>query len=109
MLNKLMQRLRARAPVAPSTPPRPFQAVAIFPGASACEQARELADVRLFAKDAPTLPLPECTAPQQCECRFLKYKDRRAGERRSFDFRVAGRDYRGEERRRLQSRRRDDA
>jgi hypothetical protein len=40
---------------------------------------------------------------ESCECRYLKYKDRRSGERRLVDF--AARFYSGKERRMRRGRR----
>ena len=37
---------------------------------------------RLLARDLPQLPLPDCTTPEACCCRFREWPDRRIGERR---------------------------
>lgn len=91
-----------------ATPARTFQAVSIFHGAYACPAARQLSELRYLAKDAPTLPLPDCTMPDSCECRYLKHKDRRSAQRRLVDFTTSQRIYRGQERRVLKGRRSSD-
>ena len=35
-----------------------------------------------MSADAPLLPLKECDRPDQCECRYQHYDDRRTGSRR---------------------------
>jgi len=70
----------------PVAAPRPFQAVSIYCGINACSSARRFSDHRFLAKDAPQLPLTGCTHPGQCDCRYLKYKDRRSEQRRAIDF-----------------------
>ena len=66
--------------------PRPFQAVSIYCGIDACQNARRLRDQRFLAKDAPQLPLSSCSQPKACACRYLKHKDRRSESRRLAEF-----------------------
>jgi hypothetical protein len=101
MLSTLLQRLRRDSkPPAPRQPPRPFQAVSIYRGLTCCLAAQKLSEQRFLMKHAPVLPLSSCTLPDRCECRYLKHKDRRTGERRLMDFSLASRLYAGPERRR---------
>jgi hypothetical protein len=58
-----------------------FGAVHIRARSSACGAARALEGQRFLSKDAPSLPLPECSAAQ-CSCRFAKLSDRRTEGRR---------------------------
>jgi hypothetical protein len=80
-------RLVARRPVpAPGPPPTVkaggrFGAVQIRPRGKACRAAHLLAKHRFLAKDAPALPLRECTAAR-CACTFSKLPDRRTDGRR---------------------------
>jgi hypothetical protein len=39
-----------------------------------------LEDVRVLASHAPSLPMPNCSMPGECRCRFKKYVDRREDE-----------------------------
>src|SRR6187402_990424 len=87
LLDRLLSRLTKRespkpAPVAASR----FQAIAIYRGVKACEMAKRFSDHRFLQRDAPALPLLHCSMPHQCECRYLKFKDRRGGPRRVVDF-----------------------
>jgi hypothetical protein len=58
-----------------------FGAVLIRPRGNACRAARLLQSRRFLAKDAPALPLRECTAAR-CACTFSKLPDRRTDGRR---------------------------
>lgn len=80
--------------------PRPFQAVSIYCGIDACANARRLRDQRFLAKDAPQLPLGDCSQPKACACRYLKHKDRRLESRRFAMFAMR-RDLSVDRRRRL--------
>jgi hypothetical protein len=79
----------APRPVSPrpaASPPRGkaggrFGAVQIRPRGNACRAAHMLENHRFLAKDAPALPLPECTAAR-CTCTFSKLPDRRTDGRR---------------------------
>jgi hypothetical protein len=79
--------LAARRRNAPKPEPRDkkpagrFGAVAIRVRKGACDAARALEGQRFLAKDAPPLPLPQCTSAQ-CSCGFAKLSDRRTEGRR---------------------------
>jgi hypothetical protein len=59
----------------------PFGGVQIRTRANACRAAQLLGRQRFLTKDAPALPLPECTA-ERCSCTFSKLSDRRTDGRR---------------------------
>jgi len=41
----------------------------------------------MLASEAPALPLQDCADPAECQCRYRKYPDRRAGdEDRRFPY-----------------------
>jgi hypothetical protein len=66
---------------------RKFAAVTIAAPARCCEAVSALEGVRILATHAPTLPMPNCTMPAQCRCRFQKYVDRRDDDQgRRFQF-----------------------
>lgn len=62
-----------------------YHAVAIRHPKDACQAARDAAGQRYLSKEAPLLPLKDCTQPAQCECRYQHYDDRRAGPRRESE------------------------
>lgn len=82
---------------------RPFQAISIYRGVTACPMARKFSEHRFLAKDAPQLPLTGCALRETCECVYLKHKDRRAEPRRLVDFGTSAHllksGHKGEERR----------
>ena len=59
----------------------PYLAVSVSCPKDACAAARKLEAKRFLAKEAPPLPLPNCTA-KKCGCRFTHYADRRDEQRR---------------------------
>ena len=109
-LARLLARFKStpRHQASTGTPLRPFQGIAIFRGVPCCELARKFGEHRFLAKDAPQLPLRGCTMPQQCTCRYLKYKDRRTESRRLVDFGLTARLFDGKERRVQRGRRSND-
>jgi hypothetical protein len=62
----------------------PYPAASVSHRQDACSAVQALADTRFLAWEAPSIPVPGCTA-QQCQCRYLYHPDRRApgAERRS--------------------------
>jgi hypothetical protein len=61
-----------------------FHAVSIKPGATACDAVNSIEGARFLSKDAPPLPLADCTNPD-CRCTYEHYEDRRSGPRRDSD------------------------
>jgi len=72
---------RSAVSAAPSKAGGRFAAVEIRTRAGACRTAQALEGSRFLAKDAPALPLPNCTSVQ-CTCLFSKLPDRRTEGRR---------------------------
>jgi len=69
------------------TQSRKFPAVAIVMPQSCCGAVSALEGVRILAEHAPRLPMPNCTMPNTCRCRFKKFIDRRDDEQgRRFRF-----------------------
>lgn len=108
LLEIFRSRFRKKPVPPPAVAPRPFQAISIFRGATACVPAKRFADYRFLAKDAPQLPLPGCTMASTCQCRYLKHKDRRVEGRRFIDFSASSRTFMGQERRKRRGRRESD-
>jgi hypothetical protein len=59
-----------------------WHAVAIVSGTNACAAVQAVAKQRFLSKNAPRLPLPECTLPASCKCAYKHHKDRRSSPRR---------------------------
>lgn len=66
-----------------------FRAVAIRPGLECCKASEALAGKRMLGREAPLLPLPDCDRPQ-CQCTYVHFSDRRAGEDRRSAFGTFG-------------------
>jgi hypothetical protein len=75
-------RQRAATGTAGKATGRDFKAVGIIPGAHCCSAAKKAFGRKYLERDSPRLPLPGCTSPQTCRCRFKKYADRRQDDRR---------------------------
>jgi hypothetical protein len=75
-------RKRAAAGTAAKASTRDFKAVGIIPGAHCCAAAKKAFGRKFLEREAPRVPLPGCTSPQACRCRFKKYVDRRQDDRR---------------------------
>ena len=90
--------------------PSKFPAVTIFTGSNCCPAVSALKDRKILAKNAPPLPMPDCTIPDACRCRFRKYVDRRDDEQgRRFGYgQASGVWYAGGQRRKSPGRREKD-
>jgi len=67
------------------TPPgvsRRWHAVAIRPKGSTCEAVQACRSARYLSKEAPRLPLAECTSSDTCTCVYKHHPDRRLQPRR---------------------------
>ena len=62
-----------------------WKAVAILADDAACAAAIQLRGKRFLSRDAPRLPLPECTRQDQCQCKYRHLRDRRGPPRRAGD------------------------
>ena len=62
----------------------PYHAVSVFVTGKCCQEARTKAGDRILSRNAPPLPLPGCTMPGECGCRFKKHIDRRHHDRRAW-------------------------
>jgi hypothetical protein len=98
-----------KAPSAPkpaaSQPEGDFRAVRIALQCGCCAAARDTEGKRYLLREAPRLPLKECTMPITCACKFHKDADRRGGDRRRFCPNETNRWYAGPERRKRDARR----
>jgi hypothetical protein len=59
-----------------------WHAVSVVSGSQSCAAARALKERRFLSREAPRLPLPDCTQAELCRCSYRKYADRRTGPRR---------------------------
>ncbi len=64
--------------------PDPYHCVSIRSPKDACEAAKQLMGKRFLSREAPPLPLPNCTA-KHCRCHDAHHEDRRVddGDRRA--------------------------
>jgi hypothetical protein len=82
-----------------------YRAVSVVPGMRCCQDAKVSVRIPHLLRDAPRLPLPNCTMPTSCACRFKKVPDRRDGDRRMFADSETGRWFSGQEQRARRDRR----
>jgi hypothetical protein len=62
-----------------------WHAVTIVAGSGACAACTALGKRRFLSKEAPRLPLADCTSPARCKCAYRHHKDRRDVPRRWAD------------------------
>ncbi len=55
-----------------------YSAVSIDCSGAECEAAKAIHGVRFLGREAPSLPLSECSSPT-CECKYSHHPDRRNG------------------------------
>ena len=58
-----------------------YHCVEVRKGIRACKAVQDLGNVRFLSDQAPSLPVPGCTA-ETCTCRFIHHDDRRDDDRR---------------------------
>ena len=88
-----------------STATGAFRSVAIAPSIICCREATRAAEKCYLSREAPRLPLPGCTMPAECACKFRKKLDRREGDRRLFGATETNRWFAGRDNRKCASRR----
>jgi hypothetical protein len=71
-----------RALAKPAPPDSDYRAVSVAPGKSSCSAAAAIASKRYLFREAPRLPLMDCTMAPNCACKFKKVSDRRDRDRR---------------------------
>lgn len=73
------------------TPLSQWHAVDVRCAGHACAAALALNEQRFLSRESPPrLPLPGCTQPEDCRCRYQHFDDRRAGSRRDNDAGLSG-------------------
>jgi hypothetical protein len=78
-------------PTSTKATPKPvvkYHAVSIEPGRNCCHSARMLQGTRFLSREAPALPLKNCSN-DQCTCHYAHHDDRRTRPRRARDMGVA--------------------
>jgi hypothetical protein len=110
LLGKIPREQPAKKP-APSAKSRPpntlvdYRAVSLAPGSACCAAAKNIAGRQYLWREAPRLPLVDCTKPTGCSCKLRKTADRRGDERRLHGAGEAARWFAGTEQRQRRGRR----
>jgi len=87
----------------------PWHAVSINGKAECCPSSRALLATRFLSRDAPRLPLAQCSMADGCQCFYQHHGDRRGPARRRAEAGLGGANHAGHERRAEKGRRRTDA
>jgi hypothetical protein len=61
-----------------------FKCVVIKTGLMPCKAVNIYKSKRLLMNEAPMLPVSGCSNSKECECKFVRYEDRRRGDRRTI-------------------------
>jgi hypothetical protein len=64
-----------------------------------CTAVREQSQTRYLCNEAPMLPLPDCSNPGQCRCKYRHWQDRRQEDRRALKSGIANQYFNGADRR----------
>ena len=91
--------------VKPAITGKDYRSVSVAPGGQCCAAAKDMVGKRYLSREAPRLPLANCTLPGSCSCKFKKASDRRDGERRELGPSETGRWFAGPENRKRGGRR----
>jgi len=62
-----------------------YRAVSLAPGSNCCMAAKTVAGKQFLWREAPRLPLVDCTNPTECLCKLRKKTDRRDDDERRLD------------------------
>jgi hypothetical protein len=111
----LTKRIGARAGISGGAPRsqsalkrKGWHAVSIDPKSLSCAAALELRKTRYLSKDAPALPLKDCSKPAACPCTYKHHEDRRAKPRRAAETGTSSTGKKPDSERRVSRGRRDD-
>ena len=66
-----------------------WRSVRVRPGKISCKRVAAITDQIFLSKDAPSLPLENCTT-KGCRCHYAFLDDRRGGEDRRIELGQAG-------------------
>jgi hypothetical protein len=110
LLGKTPREPPAKKP-APSAGSKPsnnrgeYRAVSLAPSSTCCAAAKDAPGKRYLLREAPRLPLADCTMPTNCSCKFRKHADLRDVDRRALGATETSRWFAGSERRKRGGRR----
>jgi hypothetical protein len=96
-----INRSKISASAAPLRAPSRWHAVAIKPKGECCDAVQASRARRFLSKEAPRLPLAECTRSDTCTCVYKHHADRRAPPRRQEERDGLRRNAKVEQERRL--------
>jgi hypothetical protein len=76
-----------------------WHAVSVVGRGNCCNAARDMIERRFLSREAPRLPLAECTEFADCHCSYQHHGDRRGQPRRRQEMGVWPEPFSGDERR----------
>ena len=89
-----------------NSPTYPYRAVSVVPDIlTQCSAVVELRSQRFLSVEAPSLPLPSCSLPDQCQCKYKYWNDRRGMDRRALQGELSNHYFAGDDRREVVERR----
>ena len=84
-MKKALPLLRSKTVTSVTHRVSPWHAVSVATGNWCCAEAANLSGTRFLSREAPRLPLGDCSAPQSCSCSYKHHSDRRGLPRRKDD------------------------
>ena len=83
-----------------NSPTYPYRAVSVVPDIlTQCSAAVEPRSKRFLSPEAPSLPLPNCSLPDGCQCKYKYWNDRRGMDRRALQGELTNHYFAGDDRR----------
>ena len=74
---------------------RDRRGVSIRHAGSACKAVKDVETQRFLTAEAPSLPLADCSTPNQCQCKYHHHTDRREDPRRDTEIGLPERSFGG--------------
>jgi hypothetical protein len=59
-----------------------YRSAEIVPSLNCCQAAKAIKGKVFLLNDAPQIPLSACDMPDECKCKYVRFNDRRRGNRR---------------------------
>jgi hypothetical protein len=81
-MDKKSSDIQLKGKVAATRRSTPWHAVSVVTGRWCCDAARSIIGTRYLSREAPRLPLAQCSSMEACSCSYRHHVDRRGTPRR---------------------------
>ncbi|MGA2839843.1 MAG: hypothetical protein ABSG18_06620 [Steroidobacteraceae bacterium] len=81
-MDKKSSNIQLKGNLSASRQSTPWHAVSVVTGRWCCDAARGIIGSRFLSREAPRLPLAQCSSMEACSCSYRHHVDRRGTPRR---------------------------